>query len=312
VPKSTGEFWLVLEEWLGFQIVTIVITGRFLVSSKAFLTLALLLLPCAGRSQQDAAPLSPKALYYQGWQDDDNGPAKSDTKQRKPTPPRPIAKPVAASQDGQNTGSSVVTPVAQHLGLRYNLLLVDRASRKSVSVDRDRLFHRDECIQLEFAPNHSGYLYVFLQSSSGKWQALFPSSSMADEGNGVKARETVRIPANYCFQVDPPSGTEHLFVVLSRNQEDIDALDKAVRGKNKSQPAPVAPQTDSPTASIVAENRLDAEVQRMRAELGSKDMSVQKISEPDRPGEPVDSVYIVNASNVSSDRLVSEILIRHD
>ena len=282
-------------------------------SSRAYLTLALLLVPSVGWPQQESAPLSPKTLYYQGWQDDDKAPAKSETRPKKTTPPKPAAKPVAASQDTQNTGSGVVvTPVAQHLGLRYNLLLVDRASRKSVAVDRDRLFHRDECIQLEFAPNHAGYLYVFLQSSSGKWQSLFPSSAMADEGNGVRARETVRIPANYCFQVDPPSGTEHLFIVLSRNQEDIDALDKAVRGKNKAQPAPVAPQADSPTASIVAENRLDAEVQRMRAELGSKDMSVQKIGEPDRPGEPVDSVYIVNASNVTSDRLVSEILIRHD
>jgi hypothetical protein len=179
-------------------------------------------------------------------------------------------------------------------------------------VDRDRLFHPDECIQLEFAPNESGYFYVFLQSTSGKWQPLFPSSAMADEGNGVRARETVKIPANYCFQIDPPAGTEHLFVVLSRNQEDIDSLDKAVRGKGKSPSTPTAPQTDSSQAGIMADNRLDAEVQRMRTELGSRDMSVQKIGEPDRPGEPVDSVYIVNASNVSSDRLVSEILIRHD
>ena len=277
-------------------------------SSKVLLTLALLLPPSAGWAQQDTPALSPKTLYYQGWQDDDSGPPKSETKQKKAPPPKPATKPVPVSQDNQNAGSAAVTPVVQHLGLRYNLVLVDRKSRKGISVDKDRLFHRDECIQLEFAPNHAGYLYVFLQSSSGKWQPLFPSSGMADEGNGVKARETVRIPANYCFQVDPPSGIEHLFVVLSRNEENIDALDKAVRSKNKSESSPAAPQTDS----IVAESRLDAEVQRMRAELGSKDMSIQKIGEPDRPGEPVDSVYVVNASNVSSDRLVSEILIRHD
>ena len=270
-------------------------------SSKLVLTSALLLLPGLGWSQQDAAPLSPKTLYYQGWQDDDSAPPKPQAKPKKTVPPKPVP-----------ASSVVATPVAQHLGLRYNLVLVDRKTRKSVSVDRDRLFHSDECIQLEFAPNHSGYLYVFLQSSSGKWQPLFPSSAMADEGNGLRAKETVRIPANYCFQVDPPAGTEHLFVVLSRSEENIDALDKAVRGRNKSNVAPAAPQTASPAASIVAENRLDAEVQRMRQELGSKDMSIQKIAEPDRPGEPQDSVYIVNASNVSSDRLVSEILIRHD
>ncbi len=280
-------------------------------SSKVVLTSALLLLPGLGWSQQDAAPLSPKTLYYQGWQDDDSAPPKSEAKPKKTVPVKPVAKPVASSsQDSHKAAPSVVaTPVVQHLGLRYNLVLVDRKTRKSVSVDRDRLFHRDECIQLEFAPNHSGYLYVFLQSSSGKWQPFFPSTAMADEGNALRAKETVRIPANYCFQVDPPAGTEHLFVVLSRSEEDIDALDKAVRGKNK---ANTAPQTETPAASIMADNRLDIEVQHMREELGSKDMSIQKIAEPDRPGEPQDSVYIVNASNVSSDRLVSEILIRHD
>ena len=105
--------------------------------------------------------------------------------------------------------------------------------------------------------------------------------AMADEANGVRARETVRIPANYCFQIDPPAGTERLFVVLSQKQEEIDALDKAVRG-TKSNPTP-APQTESPTASIVAENRLDAEVQRMRAELGSQGY---ERSENRRTGSP--------------------------
>lgn len=290
------------------------VSGEVFVSSKVVLTSALLLLPGLGWSQQDAAPLSPKTLYYQGWQDDDSAPAKSQAKPKKTVPVKPVPKPVASlSQDNQKAASSVVpTPVMQHLGLRYNLVLVDRKTRNSVSVDRDRLFHSDECIQLEFAPNHSGYLYVFLQSSSGKWQPLFPSTAMTGEANGLRAKETVRIPANYCFQVDPPAGTEHLFVVLSRSEENVDALDKAVRGRNKANAVPAAPQTASPAASIVAENRLDAEVQRMREELGSKDMSIQKIAEPDRPGEPQDSVYIVNASNVSSDRLVSEILIRHD
>jgi Domain of unknown function (DUF4384) len=281
--------------------------------SRVFLTLAIVFLPVTGWSQQDTAPLSPKALYYQGWQDD-SAPAKA-VQPKKATPSKPA--PVAANQadvqaPNKSAVSAVITPVVQHLGLRYNLVLVDRGSRKSMAVDRDRLFHPGECVQLEFSPNHSGYLYVFLKSSSGKWQPLFPSNLMSDEVNVVRAREAVKIPSNYCFQIDPPAGTEHLFVVLSRNQEDINSLDRAVRGKTKSQVAPVAPQNDTTATGMVAENRLDAEVQRMRAELGSRDMSIQKIGEPDRPGEPEDSVYIVNAANVTSDRLVSEILIRHD
>jgi len=275
------------------------------VSLKAVLTLAVFLLPATAWCQDDKSALSAKELYLQ---EDDIQPAKTP---KKPTPPKKSStQPTNQPAPNQNSAAATITPVVQHLGLRYNLVLVDGKSHKYVSADR--LFRGGECVQLEFAPNHSGYLYVFLQGTSGKWQVLFPSSQMSEEVNTVNGRENVRIPANYCFKIEPPVGTEHLFVVLSRKEEDIDSLNRAVRAKTKSQPETPAPHSDSPAAGIIAENRLDAEIDRMRAELGSRDMSIQKVAEPDRSGEPENSVYIVNASNVSSDRLVTEILLKHD
>ena len=270
-------------------------------SSKALLITAVFLLPLTVWSQEDKPALTAKELYLQ---DDDSPPVKPAKKKTQP-PKTPVqsGKPAGAQQSG-----AVLTPVVHHLGLRYNILLVDGAARKAVSTDR--LFHANECIQLEFAPNGAGYMYVFLKGTSGKWQVLFPSALMPEEVNNVKARETVRIPANYCFRIEPPSGAEHLFVVLSQNEESIDSLDKAVRGRSQIEAKPQAPTPDR--SAIIADNRLDSEIQRMQSELGSKDMSIQKVGEPDRPGEPENAVYVVNASNVSADRVVSEIVIRHD
>ena len=63
-------------------------------STTAFLTLAFLSLAGASWSQQNSAPLSPKTLYYQGWQDDESAPAKSETKPKKTATPKPVTKPV--------------------------------------------------------------------------------------------------------------------------------------------------------------------------------------------------------------------------
>lgn len=189
-----------------------------------------------------------------------------------------------------------------HLGLRYNLLLFDRTTHKSAAVDPDHVFEQGDCIQLQFAPNRSGYLYVFNRASSGKWDVLLPSTLMTDEINVMKSGQVAKVPQGYCFTVQNPPGTEHLFVVLSRNQEDMYSLDRAIRS-NKT-------NSDS-TPMTEAANRLDAEIQQMSTGLGSRDLGVEKISDSDQPDEPVRAVYVVNTSSHATDRLVTEIQIRH-
>jgi hypothetical protein len=92
------------------------------------------------------------------------------------------------------------------------------------------------------------------------------------------------------------------------------ALDRAIRARSQGAPAPPSSAPPEPSsAPIMAKNDLGGEIERMRSELGAKDMSIEKIGdEPQQAGEPENAVYVVNASNVSSDRLVSEIQIKHD
>ena len=256
--------------------------------------------------KQDAGQLSAKTLYYQAEAEEQKPAAK-------PAPPKDahVADAASPSKDTQARVTSqqgaVLTPVSAmvpHLGLRYNLLLFDRTTHKSVAVDPDHVFEQGDCVQLQFAPNRSGYLYVFDKASSGKWDVLLPSSLMSDEMNVMKSGQVAKVPQGYCFTVQNPAGTEHLFVVLSRNQEDMYTLDRAIRTGNANPAANTTPVTE-------AANRLDAEIQQMSTGLGSRDLGVEKISESDQPDEPVHAVYVVNTSNRSTDRLVTEILIRH-
>jgi hypothetical protein len=287
---------------------------------KAVLILSVLLFPATGWCRQDTAPLSAKTLYYQAEADDAKPPVKPAAKPPAAAKPPVANTPAKSSSPSRITaiqsGGAVPAPVVSmvdHLGLRYNLLQFDRKSRKSVAVDPDHVFEQGDCVQLELAPNRSGYLYVFDQGSSGKWEVLLPSALMSDEVNVIKSKEAVKVPANYCFTVQNPAGTEHLFVVLSRNQEDMYSLDRAIRAKSAGPATNMASaKTDKPLSPVMeAANRLDAEIQRMRSGLGSRDLGIEKTGESEKPGEPADAVYVVNTSNVATDRLVTEIQIRH-
>jgi hypothetical protein len=290
------------------------------VLSKPVLILSVLLVPAIGWSRQDTAPLSAKTLYYQAEADDTKPPAKPVVKQPAVAKPPTANTPAKSSSPGQisamQSGEAVPTPVSStvdHLGLRYNLLQFDRKSHKSVAVDPDHVFEQGDCVQLELSPNRSGYLYVFNQGSSGKWEVLLPSALMSDEMNVIKSRDAVKVPANYCFTVQNPAGTEHLFVVLSRNQEDMYSLDRAIRSKTSGPATNMASaKSDKPLSPVMeAANRLDSEIQRMRTGLGSRDLGIEKTGESEQAGEPADAVYVVNTSNVATDRLVTEIQIRH-
>ena len=287
------------------------------------LIVAAILLPASGWSRQDAPALTAKTLYYQG-ESDDKPPAKAESKQAVGNKAATATKSSTASHDTvappvvakitPAKPAMVGTPVSatvEHLGLRYNLMQFDHKTHKSVAVDPDHMFEEGDCLQLQLSPNRSGYLYVFDQGSSGKWQVLLPSALMSDEMNVVKSRGAIKVPMNYCFTVQNPSGTEHLFVVLSRSQEDMYSLDRAIRSQSSGPATTVAAKSQAESPVTEAANKLDAEIQQMRAGLGSKDLGVEKIGEPDQAGEPADSVYVVNTSNVSSSRLVTEILIRH-
>jgi len=173
---------------------------------------------------QDAQPVEgARELFYLAIKRKDVLPAI-----RKGTAPAKSSN-TAPAAGGAQTG-------AVHLGLRYNLVLVNPTSGSSAEIDPERVLHNGECFALDFEANRSGYLYVLVRQSSGSWQALVPSSETADESNIIDPSKKVRVPAHYCFEVHDPPGTETLFVVLSRDPRDFYELYEGIK-KQSSQPA---------------------------------------------------------------------------
>jgi hypothetical protein len=216
----------------------------------------------------------------------------------------------AKNQGVQSGYQGASIPAVKHLGLRYNLLLVDAQSGQSEPVDSDRVFQPGECVALELEANRSGYLYVLDRGSSGTWNPLLPSPEMPEESNIVGSRRLVRVPQNYCFKIEGPPGEERVFVVLSRNPAELYGLDESIKSGVPS--ATPAPQSHEGTPLMTAENRVSYEVSKMEASMERRDLKITKIGQPKDAAEPSGSVYVVNASEVSSYKVVTEIRIRHN
>ena len=207
---------------------------------------------------------------------------------------------VTGVSEGEGSGQSRIATV-QNLGLRYNVLLVDRSNNDVIeAADPGRNFHEGDCIALEFAPNRSGYLYVLEQGSSGAWKPLFPSPKLPNESNVVKALTPVRVPESTCFGIHPPQGEERVFVILTRNPANVYQLQESIRQEN-----------GEPKSSLLAQNinRLSKDMEKR---LASRDLEIDTVAQPQAAGERPYSVYIANASNVAIDELSVEILIKHN
>jgi hypothetical protein len=260
--------------------------------------------------QQDSGGLTARALFYR---EDTAAAAPAKAAKPKPAAPqtrtsskrRPDTRPQESSTPA-NQGT--VLPVAAHLGLRYNIVQVDPASGHSESVDSKKVFHQGDCIALRVESNAPGYLYVFDQGSSGRWQALLPSPEMPEESNLVKARGVMQVPAGYCFKFDNTPGVEKLFVVLSQNREAMQDINNAIRKGS--------PKTETPPPAsgqlVLSASLLDRQVERMRAELQSRDLVIQRVAQPEASGEPAHAVYVVNAASMPSKRVVTEIRLQHE
>jgi hypothetical protein len=275
--------------------------------------------PAVSFCQQEPGELSARALYYREEPDQDKLPPVPAAKPA--AAPKSAATPKAAAAARRRTASpdpgpdraaaTPVIPVVMNLGLRYGVLLVDPRSGQADAVDPARVFKSGECIALEFEANRSGYLYVLEQGSSGKWFSLFPSAELSDESNIVRSRATVRVPARHCFEIEGVAGTERIFVVLSRNPEDLAELHQAIRSGRTGPPGPSPAPAAKSGGTLLAMNRLDAEIARFAGDLRSRDLRVKKVTQPEGDGERPNSVYVVNASTAPSDRVVTEVRIEH-
>jgi len=213
--------------------------------------------------------------------------------------------------------SSQTSPApAPHLGLRYNLLLVNPDTGVSQQVSSTHIFRAGDCVALDIEANHSGYVYVLAKQSSGAWRPLLPSIDMPEETSVLDPGARKRVPANYCLEMKNPPGTETLFVVLSRSPSDVSDLYRGIRGLHEEK-APAddggaRPQKQADAPLQMADARLvNDSVEKMAQAFGTRDIAIRRVNQPISSNEPKGLVYVVNSSPKPVTTITTKIQIHH-
>jgi hypothetical protein len=221
-------------------------------------------------------------------------------------------KPAAATVDSKPSEPANNMPAtktgmvagALHLGLRYNVLIIDdAATAKNHEVDPDTNFKNGDCFQVRLRPNRGGRIYAFNHGTSGSWNPLLPSAVASGEPVEIQADSEITVPAQNCFALNDPHGTDKLFIVLADKEEDPNAIDQELRkGSSGSTQAMMA----MANSAVTIPNTPD------KAPLVSRDLSIQRIGAPMEANEPPNSVYVVKTAVTRGERMVIEIPIRHE
>jgi hypothetical protein len=214
-----------------------------------------------------------------------------------------IDEPKATMPTNPNANSGLVG-AALHLGLRYNVLLIDDpATAKSHEVDPDTNFKAGDCFQVRLRPNRGGRIYAFNHGTSGSWNPLLPSAVASTEPMEIQANAEIMVPVQNCFALNDPHGVDKLFIVLADKEEDPSVIDKEIRTGG-------APTTQAMMA--MANNAVSIPTTPDKAPLVSRDLSIQRVGTPIDAGEPPNSVYVVKTAATKTERMVIEIPIRHE
>jgi len=161
-------------------------------------------------------------------------------------------------------------------------------------------------VALQIESNHSGYLYVLDRQSSGAWRPLVPSDEMIDESNIIDPGKPMRVPASYDFVISDPPGAEHLAVVFARDPQNIRELYQAIVNQK-----PGSAPSNRPPSSEMADSGMNKAMAEIQEQFGTRDIKIQKVADPVRPGETPNSVYIAHASGLPSSCIFYEFDIRH-
>jgi hypothetical protein len=234
-----------------------------------------------------------------------------DTSQAQPKAVKKVlpARPPVVRQ-GNPTTAPVVNVTNVPLGLRYSVMKRD-GSGKFAEVDQDLMFRSGDRIRLNVDTNTAGYLYVVMQGSSGNWRLLFPAADVEGGNNRIEKGTSQQIPPGDKghFVFDQQSGTEKLFLVLSRKPEaDLDKLIYSITGASNA----------SADRTLIAGARIGGDVvDRLRDEVKSRDLVFEKIDEMsvtpstgEVKGEK--ATYVVNPSRSDDARLVVDVALKHN
>jgi Domain of unknown function (DUF4384) len=223
--------------------------------------------------------------------------------------PQPAVKKSIPARTSVARPAPHVAPVANvPLGLRYSVLKREAAG-KFVEVDPDATFRSGDRIRLHVDTNAPGYLYVVMQGSSGNWRLLFPSSDVDGGSNRIEKGAAQQIPSGDAgqFVFDQQSGTEKLFLVLSRKPEpDLDKLIYSITGGGSA-----GDKTLMAKATVG-----DDVVNRLRDEVKSRDLVFEKVDEMSimTNGSEVKTekaTYVVNPNRTDDARLVVDVALKH-
>jgi hypothetical protein len=206
-----------------------------------------------------------------------------------------------------NPGPS--TPPAPALGLKYAILKL--VENQPVEVSADTVFHAGDRVRFSVEPNGPGYLYIVQQGSSGTWQPVFPSAENADSSNRVEGWRTYMMPPKSRLVFDEQTGTENIFIVLSRVEvPDLERLMYSLKTGAK----PVSEPSEQPKAqpkTLVARLTIDdATIGRLR-NASARDLIIEKVDD-ETPGDRKEkAIYVVNPTGSSDSRLVADIQLVH-
>ena len=236
-------------------------------------------------------------------------------KQETSTRPAPSAKrqidPKTVVANGYGAQPHLVSLTDVRLGLRYTLLQRDPSGRY-VEVLPSTAFHSGDHVKLSVMANHSGYLYIIQQGSSGNWSPIFPSQDATKDSNYIDAGQVYEIPNDGAFELNKQSGKERLFIVLSVNP--INDLDGAIFGLQENKPEPTAVPTSSLETSEAANRITDQLVEQ----LASRDLvAVQEqvnSSANNSNQHSEKAVYVVNSLSTESNgsRVVARLVLDHE
>ncbi len=222
------------------------------------------------------------------------------TSQKDPLPP---VAPASVRPQAPKTG-------AVHLGLRYNIVLLDSSGARQ-PISSSRVLRTGDCFAIDIQSNRSGYLYVFAKQSSGSWRPLFPSPEMAGESNILDPGRKVQVPKGYCFTIQNPPGQETLFVVLSRDPRDFYELYEGFKARSGA-PTTSAPAHTMEHLQLADAGKLNAAVEHLDERFATRDIAITRVDTPHENGEPAGSVYVVNTSDRPTSSIVTKIVIRHE
>ena len=155
--------------------------------------------------------------------------AKPSRRRTKTTPgPSNPGKPLEKTEKPRTSGPSTkpsdpATPVnAPRLGIGLTLFMRD-SNGMAVRVDPDRVFSKGDRVRVLLETNTDGYLYIFNTTDDGPATMIYPHAELDEAGNYLQAHVPFEIPTSLAteeklrwFAFDENAGTEHLFLVFTR------------------------------------------------------------------------------------------------